>query len=166
VRAVFEIGGLVAVALLARGGDPQPLPPPDDPLLITAEAPVPRAAWPRAATDALLPPAPSADGIEHSLEVSGSSAAVAQAGSVVAGMSAGFRRCYNVGLRQEPGMRGSVNLTVKIGPDGEVLSVFPEATGLSTSVVACVGRRVASAVFAPPGNGGSTIIIPVTFVAE
>jgi hypothetical protein len=96
--------------------------------------------------------------------VSGGS--VAQASSVVAGMAAGFRRCYNKGLAEDPNMKGSVRLTAKIGPTGEVLSVSPSGHGLSGTVVSCVSARVSSAQFAPPEGGSATIVIPVTFVSE
>jgi hypothetical protein len=32
------------------------------------------------------------------------------------GMSGGFRRCYDQGLLEDPTMKGSVRLTVRIGP--------------------------------------------------
>jgi hypothetical protein len=92
---------------------------------------------------------------------------VANASSVVAGMAAGFRRCYNKGLQENPEMKGSVRITAKIGPNGEVLSASPSGGGgLSGTVVSCVAARVSSAQFAPPEGGGATVVIPVTFVAQ
>jgi hypothetical protein len=96
--------------------------------------------------------------------VSGGS--VANASSVVAGMAAGFRRCYNKGLQEDPNMKGSVRITAKIGPNGEVLSASPSGSGLSGTVISCVAARVSSAQFAPPEGGGATIVIPVTFVSQ
>jgi hypothetical protein len=96
--------------------------------------------------------------------VSGGS--VANASSVVAGMAAGFRRCYNKGLQEDPNMKGSVRITAKIGPNGEVLSASPSGSGLSGTVVSCVAARVSSAQFAPPEGGGATVVIPVTFVSQ
>jgi hypothetical protein len=97
--------------------------------------------------------------------VSGSN--VANASSVVAGMSAGFRRCYNRGLSEDPTMKGSVRITAKIGPNGEVLSATPSGGGgLSGTVISCVVARVQSAQFSPPEGGGATIVIPVTFVSQ
>jgi hypothetical protein len=94
--------------------------------------------------------------------VSGGS--VANASSVVAGMAAGFRRCYNRGLQEDPNMKGSVRITAKIGPNGEVLSASPSGGGgLSGTVTGCVAARVSSAQFAPPDGGGATIVIPVSF---
>jgi hypothetical protein len=92
---------------------------------------------------------------------------VANASSVVAGMAAGFRRCYNKGLQSDPTMKGSVRVTAKIGPNGEVLSASPSGGGgLSGEVVSCVVARVQSAQFAPPEGGGATVVIPVTFVSQ
>jgi len=92
---------------------------------------------------------------------------VANASSVVAGMSAGFRRCYNRGLQEDPSMKGSVRVTAKIGPNGEVLSATPSGGGgLSGTVISCVVARVQSAQFSPPEGGGATVVIPVTFVSQ
>jgi hypothetical protein len=91
---------------------------------------------------------------------------VGNASAVVAGMAAGFRRCYNKGLQEDPNMKGSVRITAKIGPNGEVLGVSPSGSGLSGSVISCVASRVSSAQFAPPDGGGATIVIPVTFVSQ
>ncbi|WP_437671036.1 AgmX/PglI C-terminal domain-containing protein [Sorangium sp. So ce131] len=97
--------------------------------------------------------------------VSGGS--VSNASSVVAGMAAGFRRCYNKGLQEDPSMKGSVKITAKIGPNGEVLSASPSGgSNLSGTVISCVVARVQSAQFAPPEGGGATVVIPVTFVSQ
>jgi hypothetical protein len=97
--------------------------------------------------------------------VSGGS--VSNASSVVAGMAAGFRRCYNKGLQEDPSMKGSVRITAKIGPNGEVISASPSGGGgLSGTVISCVTARVSSAQFSPPEGGGATVVIPVTFVSQ
>jgi hypothetical protein len=92
---------------------------------------------------------------------------VANASAVVAGMAAGFRRCYNKGLAEDPNMKGSVRITAKIGPNGEVLGASPSGGGgLSGSDISCVTARVSSAQFSPPEGGGATVVIPVTFVSQ
>ena len=97
--------------------------------------------------------------------VSGGS--VANAGAVVAKMSAGFKRCYQKGLAEDANMKGSVRITAKVGPNGEVLSASPSGGGgLSGTVVQCVVARVSSAQFAPPEGGGATIVIPVSFSSQ
>jgi len=97
--------------------------------------------------------------------VSGGS--VGNAGAVVAGMAAGFRRCYNRGLQEDPSMKGSVKITAKIGPNGEVLGASPSGGGgLSGTVTSCVAARVSSAQFDKPEGGGATIVIPVSFFPQ
>jgi hypothetical protein len=97
--------------------------------------------------------------------VSGGS--VANASAVVAKMAAGFRRCYNRGLQENPDMKGSIRITAKIGPNGEVLGASPSGGGgLSGTVISCVTSRVASAQFSPPEGGGATIVIPVSFFPQ
>lgn len=89
---------------------------------------------------------------------------VANAGSVVAGMAAGFRACYNRGLAENPDMKGTVRITAKIGPAGEVQSASASGGGnLSGTVIGCVQARVAGAQFSAPDGGGATLVIPVTF---
>ncbi|HEX9297395.1 MAG TPA: AgmX/PglI C-terminal domain-containing protein [Polyangiaceae bacterium] len=92
---------------------------------------------------------------------------VSNADRVVAGMRAGFRACYNRGLASNPDLQGSVRITAKIGPNGEVVSATPSGgAGLGDEVVSCVVRRVQSATFSPPEGGGASIVIPVTFALQ
>jgi hypothetical protein len=87
---------------------------------------------------------------------------VANGLAVAAGMSAGFRRCYNKGLSQNPAMKGSVVITAKLGPQGEVLSATPlGGAGLDDFVIACMVARVSSGQFAPPDGGSATVTISV-----
>ena len=81
-------------------------------------------------------------------------------------MAAGFRRCYNNGLKEDPNMKGTVRITARIGPNGEVLGASASGSGISGSVIGCVQARVASAQFSPPEGGGATIVIPVSFVSQ
>lgn len=113
-------------------------------------------------SSAASPSGPSGAAAVGGASVSGG--AVDNAGAVVAGMAAGFRRCYKKGLTEDPKMKGSVRVTAKIGPNGEVLSATPAGgAGLSGSVISCVAGRVAAATFAPPSTGSATVVIPVTF---
>lgn len=89
---------------------------------------------------------------------------VSNAGAVVAGMAAGFRRCYNRGLQEDPKMKGTVRVTAKIGPNGEVLSASPSGGGgLTGTVTSCIAGVVSSRQFAAPEGGSATIVIPVSF---
>lgn len=89
---------------------------------------------------------------------------VSNASSVVAGMAAGFRRCYNRALQENPNIAGSMKVRAKIGPNGEVLAAEPtEVKGLPGGLTSCVAMRVSSAQFAPPTGGAATVVIPVAF---
>jgi hypothetical protein len=92
---------------------------------------------------------------------------VSNAGEVVAAMAPAFRRCYSKGLQEDANMKGSVRITAKIGPKGEVLSVKPsDGGGLSATVTSCVADVVSSRQFAAPEGGGATVVIPVSFFPQ
>jgi len=88
---------------------------------------------------------------------------VSNATSVVARMRGRFRRCYQLGLRQNPELQGTVTLTAKVGPNGEVLGVGGGSAALST-IVPCLKAVVSAGGFSPPEGGGAVIAIPITFV--
>ena len=104
---------------------------------------------------------------EASIGATTATVPVANAERVIAGLRPGFRACYNQGLQQDPGMAGSVTITVKIGPNGEVSTADAASNaGLSDSVVKCIARKLKNAQFDPPGGSGSTINVPVKFVQQ
>lgn len=91
---------------------------------------------------------------------------VANASRVVAGMRAGFRNCFNRELAQNPDAQGKVDLSIKVGPGGEVQNVTAVASGSLGSAVECVKARARSAQFDPPSGGSAVIKVPVTFVKQ
>jgi hypothetical protein len=92
---------------------------------------------------------------------------VSDASRVVAGMRAGFRACYNRGLSENPDIQGSIRLSIRVGPGGEVQGVSASQSGnLPGSVVACVQSRASTAQFSPPEGGSAVIVVPVTFVKQ
>lgn len=92
---------------------------------------------------------------------------VSNAASVVAGMRAGFRRCYQQALDQNPDISGSIRLTIRVGPGGEVAGVTASESGnLPPSVTSCVRARAQAGQFAPPDGGSAVINVPVTFVKQ
>ncbi len=108
-------------------------------------------------------------GPQGSANVSSSMAAgsVSNANSVVAGMRAGFRRCYQKALAENPDIEGGVRLMIKVGPGGEVSGVTATPSGnLPASVVSCVQARARSGQFAPPDGGSAVVQVPVTFVKQ
>lgn len=94
---------------------------------------------------------------------SGASNQVPNAPQVIAGMRAGFRMCYGRALAEDPKVAGSIRVTAKIGPGGEVLSATHAGHKLPQQMVSCVLARVESALFSPPPGGGAVIIIPISF---
>jgi hypothetical protein len=89
------------------------------------------------------------------------------ASSVVAGMKAGFRRCYQKALDKNPDIAGSIRLKIRVGAGGEVAGVSSSETGnLPGDVVACVKARAQAASFSPPKGGSAVVDVPVTFVKQ
>jgi outer membrane biosynthesis protein TonB len=95
-----------------------------------------------------------------------SGGAVANASRVVAGMKAGFRNCFNRELAANPDAQGTIRLTIKVGPGGEVQNVSAAPSGNLGSAVECVKARARSAQFDPPEGGTAVIVVPVTFVKQ
>lgn len=92
---------------------------------------------------------------------------VSNAAAVVASMRAGFRRCYQRGLEQNPDIAGSIRLTIQVGPGGGVSSVAASPSGnIPAGVVSCVRARAQAAQFAPPDGGSAVINVPVSFVKQ
>lgn len=92
---------------------------------------------------------------------------VGNAASVVAGMRAGFRACYNRGLATNPDASGKIDLKLRIGPGGEVTGVAAATSGnLPESVVSCVKGRARSGRFSPPDGGSAVVSVPVSFVKQ
>jgi hypothetical protein len=91
---------------------------------------------------------------------------VANASSVVARMRGRFRRCYQQGLNTNPEMQGSVTLTAKVGPNGEVLGVGGGGGGSLGPIVGCLKAVVSGGAFSPPDGGSAIITIPITFVKQ
>lgn len=61
-------------------------------------------------------------------------------------------------------MQGCVIIQAKVSPAGEVTSNGTiRREGLSPEVESCLLDVVRRARFAPPGGGGSTLNVPVTF---
>ncbi len=88
------------------------------------------------------------------------------ASAVVAGMSAGFRRCVNKALVSDASSAQTgavVRLIAKIDANGAVIAATSSgAVGLAAPVVACMTARVGAAQFAPSVGGTATLVIPVT----
>lgn len=89
---------------------------------------------------------------------------VSNAGEVVATFAPEFRRCYNDALARDRESSGTLRVTAKVGPQGEVVSATATRTGrLDDAIAECCSTVVQKGKFAPPDTGGATLVIPVTF---
>jgi len=92
---------------------------------------------------------------------------ISNAAKVVAAMRAAFRQCYQKGLDQNPDAQGSIRMSIKVGPGGEVSNVSATPSGnLPPGVVECVTARARRAQFDPPEGGSAVVQVPVTFVKQ
>lgn len=89
---------------------------------------------------------------------------VTDADRVVAALRPRFRKCYQDGLLDDPGMSGKTVLAAKVQPNGEVANVdVAENQGLSPKVTACMAKALKNATFT--GNGSFSMVrVPVTMV--
>jgi hypothetical protein len=86
---------------------------------------------------------------------------------VTASLHASFRVCYRRGLASDPKMAGSISISAKIGPNGEVKSAeAAKSAGVSAGVIQYVLSKVRNAQFDSPGPKGSTLRNPVSFVTK
>lgn len=62
-----------------------------------------------------------------------------------------FLRCYALGLVNEPAMRGTVQLKLKVGTNGRITDAWKDAGGTVTyDVAACMLERTLADQFTPP----------------
>jgi hypothetical protein len=86
------------------------------------------------------------------------------AARVVAGLRPGFRQCYVREIERNADAQGNIRLTLRVGENGEVLSVQAAAGGnLGSAMVACIQARAGAAQFKPPEGGSAAVVVPVIF---
>jgi hypothetical protein len=73
-----------------------------------------------------------------------------------------FRRCYEDGLFGNPELEGSLTLTLRVGPNGEVTSVGRGGGSGLAAIVPCLVGVAQSIVFDPPGQS-ATLAVPIVF---
>lgn len=78
---------------------------------------------------------------------------VANASAVIAGMRAGFRRCYNRLLSMDPAAKGTLKLLFVVTPQGEVALATTTGPRVLEGARKCIEARVQSAQFAAPDDG-------------
>jgi hypothetical protein len=89
------------------------------------------------------------------------------AGATIGGLKGMLRACYKRTLDEDPTARGTVRVTAKIAPNGDVASTQAANSGLPAGMVTCVSRVVKGAQFnAPEGGVGAVLVIPMTFIPQ
>jgi hypothetical protein len=107
------------------------------------------------------------DGTAHLDPIVRRAGNVPNADHTVAGLKASYRRCYMRGLETAPDAEGSVELSVKIGANGEVASVSANGGAhLGSEIVGCLVKRTSEAHFDPPQGSSATVVIPITFALQ
>lgn len=179
-RAAFAPSLVALCALAACASDPGPrevatvmsaapsatsyweASPPRTPM---SAAPAPRESAAPAATALIGSPSAKDSPISGPIKVI--DGPVPDALTVVTRMRAGLRVCYKRGLKEDPGMTAAGELTLEIGPPGDVTRARLSTVDgyLSGSVTSCIENRGKNAHFAPPDGGGgkATIVVPLTF---
>jgi hypothetical protein len=80
-------------------------------------------------------------------------------------MRALVKRCYVDGLKRNPDLRGKVIVRAIVDEDGAVERAEDAGSTLpDKTTIACVVETVSHVEFAPMVSGGTTIIVPFTFV--
>lgn len=79
-----------------------------------------------------------------------------------------FRACYQAGSKSKPALSGSVVISARVAPNGEVTAAdVTESAGLDPATIACLTRSVKDAQFDATSDGKPTTVkIPIRFVAE
>lgn len=99
---------------------------------------------------------------EVSLGATSATVPVSDADRVVAGLRPGFRSCYNKGLASDPTMSGTLTISIRVSPNGDVESVAKiGGSGLSADVENCMINKAKHAAFSAPGGTGSTLQVPI-----
>ena len=88
----------------------------------------------------------------------------ANGSQALATAQAGLQGCYDMGLREDPRLRGTIRVTARIGPRGAVMSLEETHEGLSPTLVACVLSTLQRTPFAAPEGGSATVVVPVSFL--
>ncbi|MBI4952655.1 MAG: AgmX/PglI C-terminal domain-containing protein, partial [Myxococcales bacterium] len=74
-----------------------------------------------------------------------------------------FRMCYELGLRGNPKLAGTVAVTFVIGADGAVSRAAPGGDLPDAGVVACVTRAFYGLSFPQPDSGTVKVVYPIGF---
>jgi MYXO-CTERM domain-containing protein len=82
--------------------------------------------------------------------------AVSGVDRVLAGLRSRVRSCYQTGLVNDPRIKGSLEITFVVAPNGEPTPSVSKNEGLPLQVAECTRAAVGRATFSPPEGGGKT----------
>ena len=89
----------------------------------------------------------------------------AGANAVLASARAGFRRCYQRALAEDPETTGTVTLTLTVGPDGNVAQAASATNGkFTSSLSSCLETRARVLKFAVPSGSSNKLVVTLTLV--
>jgi hypothetical protein len=114
----------------------------------------------RASSDAGAPAAQSPRGVASvAAAVGTTSAPIADAERVVASAQPRLRECYDAGLRRDPAMVGTLDVTIHVGAKGGVTAIEARRRGLSEEVESCAGAALRALAFAAPSPPGDAYVV-------
>ncbi len=148
---------LPSVAPLPEPSPTEDIPPPPPP---TSEVPAEAAAPPRAT---VAVPSGAGGGCEAKCSDKYSTSELAEALTVRAQQA---RRCYNTALARDSTLKGKVNLSVRVGPTGNVCSVAVTSNDMGTPAVANCAANIFRNVFPAPKGGCVEANIPLNFIPQ
>ena len=149
---ILSLGGLGVLAIVAATRESAPPPKksvsaPGDPLAEPpAEEPTPTPKTPTgpAATDPATSPAVR---------------------DVIAKNRSRFKACFEKTLAADPKAKGTVRVTVKLGPTGDVVSSIGESDDAPPAMTSCIVNAFKTMKFPPPEGGSATFVMPISLKA-
>lgn len=177
------VAALVVVAIGARTVFSTEVPPPGPrqnqpeqprvlgPPIVNVPPSLPRVQPPMDEGVDRAPPPPRSDGLRYGRVDLGSGDTLGGEGNVDAGRVAsmirgqlgGVRSCYERALRNNPTLRGRLEVRFTINPAGRVSSASPSGLSAAPEVGTCVANRIRGLVFPQPEGGSVDFSFPFTF---
>ncbi len=114
------------------------------------------------------PPPPSAPATDdapaaHAADAGADPPSIAE--HAMKAMRPDFRRCYQDALARDANVEGKAQLTIKIDPKGDVVTVSAEESTLPAPLTDCLAERVRRQKFGAWASG-SLLRIPVRFTKK
>lgn len=72
-----------------------------------------------------------------------------------------FKACFEKALAADAKAQGTVTVTVKLGPSGNVVSSVGESKQAPPAMTSCIAKAFESMKFPPPERGSATMVVPI-----